>query len=135
MRIAALACVAALASVAALALAACDEAPGAGDAASPLADTRLTLLEVGDTSAERPMLMRLSADGRGDMRYAVLDLTYRWITRGDQLCLSDLRLEGLPSDDPSEQCAQFRISGSQIIIDALGPGQEGNRMSGTIAPL
>lgn len=102
-----------------------------------LADTRLDLAATDPVAdpAAGPMVMRLRADGTGEMDYAGLSLTYRWQARGDQLCLSDLRLGGIPSDDPAEQCAKVRLQGERITVQGLGPDRTNRRMSGVIAPL
>lgn len=111
------------------------DAPPPGGQQMALADTRLTLTEVGGTNDAGPMIMQLYENGEGDMTYAGLDFTYRWTTRGDRLCIADLRLGGMPSDDTSEQCAQVQVNGNRITVDGLGPDAQGNRLSGTITPL
>ncbi len=121
--------------LAVVSLAGCLEAPPSGPLQSALTDTRLTLTEQGGDPAAGPMVMRLYNGGRGDMTFAGLELTYLWVTRGDRLCINDLRLDGMASSDPSEQCGKVSLNGDQITVDGLGPEQQGNRMSGTVTPL
>ncbi|THD81481.1 hypothetical protein E7811_16320 [Aliigemmobacter aestuarii] len=112
-------------------------ATGGDGLAGRLAQTRLDLA-VTDAAADPaagPMVMRLRRDGTGDMQYGGLDLTYRWRAEGDRLCLADLRLGGMASDDPSEQCAAVSIAGDRITVEGLGPERGNRRMSGSISPL
>lgn len=105
--------------------------------ADRLADREMVLTGVeGVDPAAGPMRMTLRRDGTGQMAYAGLDLTYKWQTRGaNDLCLTDLRLSGMPSDDTRAQCSRVTIEGDRVTVQGLGPEQKNRRMSGTIRPI
>ncbi|WP_185020681.1 hypothetical protein [Histidinibacterium lentulum] len=81
------------------------------------------------------MTMLLNADGTSQTSVAGLTLTARWQATGDQLCQTDVRFMGMPSDDPSPQCVRVAVSGDRITM--TGPGSDGDpeTMTGTITPL
>lgn len=64
-----------------------------------------------------------------------LTLTARWQVRGEQLCQTDLRFMGMPSDDTAPQCVRLSVSGDRITM--TGPAEDGGSetFTGTITPL
>ena len=138
-----------LCGLALLALAGCENAPPPQPASDPppgaeaanapqplgarLSGSRLDLRS-GDGEAP-PMVIRLNADGTSVMSMGGIALTARWQAEGDTLCQTDLRLDGVPSDDTTPQCVQVSVSGDRITLVGAEDGGAPETFTGTISPL
>lgn len=108
------------------------EAPAAS-VEERLSGSRLSLTA---TDGEAPpMVMTLREDGTSQTEAAGFVLTGQWQVDGSTLCQTDIRLGGMPSDDPTPQCVEVRLSGDQVTL--IGENDDGSpeTFTGTISSI
>lgn len=109
------------------------EAGAAASVEDRLSGSRLSLTA---TDGDAPqMVMTLREDGTSQTEAAGFVLTGQWQVDGSTLCQTDIRLGGMPSDDPTPQCVEVRLSGDRVTL--IGENDDGSpeTFTGTISSI